>query len=96
VLRAEREWSQADVAAAVNLTRQVSVVTRSGGNNFHGSAYEFFQNDKLNARNPFDVAANPKSAGIRVLRSVAMLTIKHHPAHNDDLVAKQSSPQIVR
>jgi hypothetical protein len=39
----------------------VSVVTKSGGNNFHGSAYEFFQNDKLNARNPFDVAPNPKS-----------------------------------
>jgi carboxypeptidase family protein/TonB-dependent receptor-like protein len=39
----------------------VSVVTKSGGNNFHGSAYEFFQNDKLDARNPFDVAPNPKS-----------------------------------
>jgi hypothetical protein len=39
----------------------VSVVTKSGGNNFHGSAYEFFQNDKLNARNPFDVSPNPKS-----------------------------------
>jgi carboxypeptidase family protein/TonB-dependent receptor-like protein len=39
----------------------VSVVTKSGGNNFHGSVYEFFQNDKLNARNPFDVAPNPKS-----------------------------------
>ena len=39
----------------------VSVMTKSGGNSFHGSAYEFFQNDKLNARNPFDVAPNPKS-----------------------------------
>lgn len=39
----------------------VSVVTKSGGDSFHGSAYEFFQNDKLNARNPFDVAPLPKS-----------------------------------
>ncbi|HEY2461699.1 MAG TPA: carboxypeptidase regulatory-like domain-containing protein [Candidatus Acidoferrum sp.] len=39
----------------------VSVITKSGGNNFHGSAYEFFQNDKLNARNPFDVPPSPKS-----------------------------------
>jgi Carboxypeptidase regulatory-like domain len=39
----------------------VSVITKSGGNSFHGSAYEFFQNDKLNARNPFDVSPNPKS-----------------------------------
>jgi len=42
----------------------VSVVTKSGGNNFHGSVYEFFQNDKLNARNPFDVAPNPNYSGI--------------------------------
>jgi hypothetical protein len=39
----------------------VSVITKSGGNTFHGSLYEFFQNDVLNARNPFDVAPNPKS-----------------------------------
>ncbi len=39
----------------------VTVVTKSGGNQFHGSAYEFFQNDALSARNPFDVAPNPKS-----------------------------------
>ena len=39
----------------------VTVVTKSGSNKFHGSAYEFFQNDKLSARNPFDVAPSPKS-----------------------------------
>ena len=31
----------------------VSVTTRSGGNDFHGSVYEFFRNDKLNANNFF-------------------------------------------
>ena len=40
----------------------VSIITKSGTNTFHGSAYEFFKNDKLNARNPFDPGpAFPKS-----------------------------------
>jgi Carboxypeptidase regulatory-like domain len=33
---------------------EVSVVTKGGGNQFHGSAYEFFRNDKLNANNWFN------------------------------------------
>ena len=33
---------------------QVSVVTKSGGNRFHGSAFEYLRNDKLDARNWFD------------------------------------------
>ena len=31
----------------------VSVQTKSGTNDFHGSAFEFFQNDAFQARNPF-------------------------------------------
>ncbi len=31
----------------------VSVQTKSGSNTFHGSAFEFFQNEALQARNPF-------------------------------------------
>ncbi|MGH7484057.1 MAG: TonB-dependent receptor, partial [bacterium] len=32
----------------------VSVITKGGSNNFHGSLYEYFQNNVFNARNPFN------------------------------------------
>ena len=36
-----------------NAGASVNVVTRSGGNDYHGSGYEFIRNDKLDARNFF-------------------------------------------
>jgi hypothetical protein len=40
---------------------QISVVTKSGGNRFHGSGFEYFRNDALDAANFFDNVAGAKS-----------------------------------
>lgn len=40
---------------------QISVVTKSGGNQFHGSAFEYIRNDVLDAANFFDNIVGTKS-----------------------------------
>lgn len=41
---------------------QINVVTKSGGNKFHGSVFEYFRNDALDAANFFDNIIGQKSS----------------------------------
>jgi hypothetical protein len=45
----------------------VSVVTKSGANEFHGSAFEYLQRDRFQARNPFTQPDRPDPVTGRVL-----------------------------
>src|ERR671926_1135198 len=40
----------------------VNMVSKSGGNSFHGSAFEFVRNDAFDARNSFDVCTTARCA----------------------------------
>jgi hypothetical protein len=42
-----------------NSSSQVLYITKNGTNSLHGEAYEYFQNDKLNARAFFDTSGKP-------------------------------------
>jgi Carboxypeptidase regulatory-like domain len=44
---------------------QVSIVTRSGGNEFHSSLFEYFRNEKLDANDFFANGAGVKRAALR-------------------------------
>ena len=43
---------------------QITVITKSGSNAFHGSLFEYLRNDYMDARNYFD--KNPKAAPLRL------------------------------
>ena len=43
----------------------VEVTTKAGTNNFHGEGYDFFENDALNALNPFDKAEASPGAPLK-------------------------------
>src|SRR3954471_4300967 len=56
--------SSADADQGLGGSSAITVVTKSGTNEFHGSAFEFHNNQHLNARNFFLASGTPKPVGI--------------------------------
>ncbi len=54
------ETSNSAAGLGRNSGAQVSVELKRGQNDFHGTVYEFFRNDKLDARNFFDLPDRPQ------------------------------------
>src|SRR6202046_1388929 len=55
------QTGQYDAAFGRNAGANVNVVTKGGGNQFHGTAFEFLRNDDLNANNFFlNLAGQPR------------------------------------
>jgi hypothetical protein len=55
--RVDTEVLSAEYGSTVGAETQIS--TKAGSNQFHGDAYEFLRNDKLDARNFFETDRNP-------------------------------------
>jgi hypothetical protein len=47
------QTAQADASFGRNAGANINVITKSGSNDFHGSLFEFFRNEKLNAQDYF-------------------------------------------
>ena len=56
---AEFKVQQGYFSPEYGLPAVTNVVTKSGTNEFHGAVWEFFRNDKLDARNSFDPGKSP-------------------------------------
>jgi hypothetical protein len=54
-----------DASFGRNPGAQVNVVLKSGGNNYHGSLFEFYRNGALDARNFFAPSSEPKPKYLR-------------------------------
>jgi hypothetical protein len=61
----ENLTSTYDAAFGRSPGAQINVVLKSGGNDFHGSLFEFYRNGALDARNFFAPASEPKPKYIR-------------------------------
>ena len=69
----------------------VNVATRSGSNAFHGSLFEFFRNEDLNARNYF---ASPPAPQTRVpAQSLRRHPRRPHPSRSSLLLRRLSGSQ---
>jgi hypothetical protein len=58
-----------DAEGGRNFGSQVNAVSRSGGNDIHGIFYGFLTNDRLNARNFFDLSGGPSGGKDSFTRS---------------------------
>lgn len=81
-----------DAESGRNVGSQVNAVSKSGTNQWHGSLYDFFNHDALNARNFFDYTGRSTDTTALTARALIGAATQVVPVNVDGAPLRQGNP----